>query len=874
MAKDEAQKQQVRKFLIVAVVSAAWLLLMLSLGSFRTTDWPTHGVYPANEVHNLCGPLGSLLAYCVFWVIGHGAYPVMLFAAACVVVYIAKGTISDMWLRGIGVALIAVAFASLIHVLRPGAPDAFPEGQGGVIGIAVGNFLKQQMNFVGAMLILLTSLLVGLVLAADELVVAAPAAVSHTVNKLREVGAKLPSVAESSQGRTVAAVGAGVGERSAAGVGAFASGILAKLKSPFRRDYAVLPGPSSVPEEDLTPSAKPVLLNRHNLSEREIDLTYDNDHAVDSSHPAAAEAVEVLEIAPAEESGDEVEEDGGAEAMEASSDGLQESGTAAVASVSTTVEGEAEKATSPAGLPAGEPQIRMTPRPLRPATPAAPRELGNYTPPTWEVLADPEPAIVEAHRSHVKQTAQVLEDCLREFKLDARVVSVDTGPVITMYEISLAAGIKVSSITALQNDIARALKAISVRIVAPVPGKDTVGIEVPNVHREIVRLKELFELAPAAAEKMTIPLYLGKDTSGEPLVTDLTAMPHCLIAGTTGSGKSFCINTIIMSIVYTQRPDTVKLILVDPKVVEMAAFKDIPHLMCPVINDPNRATAVLEWACNKMDERYGFLAEAQVRNIASYNKLTREELMERFRPSTPEEEAKIPKFLPYIVIIIDELADLMMTSGKEVEASIVRLAQKSRAVGIHLIVATQRPQATVVTGLIKANLPSRIAFRVQSRMDSRIVLDQQGADLLLGKGDMLFMPPGANKPIRAQGTYLDDLEIRASVKKVKELAEAQYEPELVQIKAIKLDGTEEKDELFEDAVRVVLETKRGSVSLLQRRLNVGYARASRMIEMMAHMGIVGEFKGEGQPREATMTVEEYEQIKAQMQKDADDGMTV
>jgi S-DNA-T family DNA segregation ATPase FtsK/SpoIIIE len=318
----------------------------------------------------------------------------------------------------------------------------------------------------------------------------------------------------------------------------------------------------------------------------------------------------------------------------------------------------------------------------------------------------------------------------------------------------------------------------------------------------------------------------------------------------------------------------VKLILIDPKVVEMAPFKDIPHLMCPVINDCNRATAVLEWACNKMDERYGFLAEAGVKNLAGYNKLTREELMERFKPSSPEEEAKIPKHLPYIVIIIDELADLMMTSGKEVESFIARLAQKSRAVGIHLILATQRPQANVVTGLIKSNMPSRIAFRVQSRMDSRIVLDQNGADLLLGKGDMLFLPNGANKPIRSQGTFLDESEIRVSVKKVKALAEAQYEPELVQIKAINLDGEFEKDDLFEDAVRVVLETRRGSVSLLQRRLSIGYARASRLIEQMAVCGIVGEFKGEGQPREATMTLQEYELMKAQMAKDEEEGMTV
>jgi S-DNA-T family DNA segregation ATPase FtsK/SpoIIIE len=443
-----------------------------------------------------------------------------------------------------------------------------------------------------------------------------------------------------------------------------------------------------------------------------------------------------------------------------------------------------------------------------------------------------------------------------------------------MYEISLAPGVKVSAISALSNDIQRALKAETVRIVAPIPGKSTVGIEVPNEQKEKVRMKELLQLAPEAMQKMLIPMFLGKDASGEPLIADLARMPHCLIAGTTGSGKSVCINTIIMSIMYMQRPDRVKMILVDPKVVEMAPFKDIPHLMCPVINDAARATSVLEWACQKMDERYDLLAEAGVRNLEGYNKLTREELIERFSPGSPEEEARIPKNLPFIVIIVDELADLMMTSGKEVESHIVRLAQKARAVGIHLILATQRPQATVVTGLIKANMPTKIAFRVASKMDSRIVLDQNGAEVLLGQGDMLYLPPGAGKPVRSQGTFIDDKEIRDSVKNVKALAEAQYEPELVQIKAAgNVDEEAAKDELFEDAVRVVLETKRGSVSLLQRRLTIGYSRASRLIEAMASAGILGSYKG-SQAREVNITIDEWEAMRKQVQSDEETGMTV
>jgi S-DNA-T family DNA segregation ATPase FtsK/SpoIIIE len=514
----------------------------------------------------------------------------------------------------------------------------------------------------------------------------------------------------------------------------------------------------------------------------------------------------------------------------------------------------------------------IKPRQVSPPPPP-PKELGEYNLPNWDELAEAERGYAESQEAYVREKAAILERSLQEFNIDAHVVEIDTGPVITMYEINLAPGIKVASITQLQNDIARALSAISVRIVAPVPGKNTVGIEVPNAQKEKVRFKELMQLAPESARKMIIPLYLGKDASGEPLIADLAAMPHCLIAGTTGSGKSVCINTVIMSIMYTQRPDMVKLILIDPKVVEMAPFKDIPHLMAPVINDSARACSVLEWACEKMDERYELLAEAGCRNIRDYNKLTREELVEKFMPSTIEEEAKIPKFLPYWVIIIDELADLMMTGGKEVEASIVRLAQKARAVGIHLIVATQRPQATVVTGLIKANLPSKIAFRVNTRMDSRIILDQNGGELLLGYGDMLFLNPTVPKPIRAQGTFIDDKEIKNSVKLVRSLADAQYEPELMQVKAKFNSDDMKQDEMFDEAVKVVLETRRGSVSLLQRRLNIGYGRAAKLVEMMAQAGIVGDYKGT-QSREATITLEEWESMKANQQADAENGMSV
>ena len=370
---------------------------------------------------------------------------------------------------------------------------------------------------------------------------------------------------------------------------------------------------------------------------------------------------------------------------------------------------------------------------------------------------------------------------------------------------------------------------------------------------------------------MEIPLFLGKDSSGQAIVSDLTDMPHLLIAGTTGSGKSVFINSIIVSIMLTKRPDEVKLVLVDPKMVEMTAFSKIPHLMAPIVTEISKAEQIFEWATVKMDERYALFAEAGVKNIAGYNALGTEEIIRRFNPQSPDEEARIPKKLPYFVIVVDELADLMMTSSKEIEGYIVRIAQKSRAVGIHVVLATQRPQATVVTGLIKANLPSRISFRVATRLDSRIVLDQNGAETLLGQGDMLFLKPGTSDLIRAQGAFVDETEVRRVVQHLTEQAEPQFHPELMQLNRIDA-GEASSDELFDDAVRIVLESQRGSVSLLQRRLSIGYARASRIIEAMAASGILGEYKG-SQAREVLMTLEEYEHLRQQMEADRKAGFS-
>src|SRR5688572_20377476 len=860
------ERSNILRNTILSLAVGAWVFLLLALGSFSPTDWPSHTVFPYPPIANLCGSAGAFVAYYLFLAIGQGVFPVLFFSGVCLALVIFNNRVSDVWLRVVGLIVLSIAFAAAVHNLRPGSLSGFPEGHGGIVGIGASSFLQYHFNTVGTRLILLTAILIGLLLAADDLVLRAPGFVGEVVDHVKDQVEKrspqfnfsFPALPRFPSLPTFVT-------RDAARDGS---------KSPTREEKKLAKAQaklaSKAGDEDEDEDYKPAVMFKREKEKdkkavvaKRIEEVEDIELSYDNGEPVAA-AVEAASI------------DGDDPAP-------SEPATIPPPEMRAVPKPAVAASESEDGAPVPELQIRkdiivklpsmLKPRQVSPPPPP-PKELGEYHLPQWDMLEDAEHGYAESQEKFVREKAAVLEQALKEFDIEANVVQIDTGPVITMYELALAPGIKVSAITALSNDIMRALRAESVRIVAPVPGKNTVGIEVPNAQKEKVRLKDLMQLAPEAMAKMSIPLFLGKDASGEPLITDLAAMPHCLIAGTTGSGKSVCINTIIMSIMYQQRPDMVKLILVDPKVVEMAPFKDIPHLMCPVITETGRATSVLDWACEKMDERYEVLAEAGVRNIKGYNSLSMEEKIERFKPSTPEEEAKIPKHMPYIVIIIDELADLMMTSGKEVESFVVRLAQKARAVGIHLIVATQRPQATVVTGLIKSNMPSKIAFRVSSKMDSRIVLDQNGAELLLGHGDMLFLPPGASKPIRSQGTFIDDKEIRDSVKLVRGLADAQYEPELVQIKAsLSADGEMEKDELFDDAVRIVLETKRGSVSLLQRRLTIGYSRASRLIEQMAATGIVGEYKG-SQAREAMFTLEEWEAMKAQAQSDADTGMTV
>jgi len=449
----------------------------------------------------------------------------------------------------------------------------------------------------------------------------------------------------------------------------------------------------------------------------------------------------------------------------------------------------------------------------------------TYELPSLELLKVPPFPDQHQLKENIESNIKDLESALTDFGVEAKVVSVQKGPVVTMYELQPQSGTKIQKISSLADDIALAMKSSSVRVVAPIPGRGTVGVEIPNIKKHFVFLREVLEEKIFSNSSSKLTLVIGKDVSGNPVMADLKEMPHLLIAGATGAGKTVCVNSLISSILFKAKPDEVKFIMVDPKMVELAAFASIPHLIHPIISEAKKAFFALNWAVEEMERRYQLLAAEGCRNIDAYN-------------SNSNNNNK----LPYIVIIIDELADLMLVARESIETAIQRLAQLSRAVGIHLILATQRPSVDVITGVIKANFPARISFKVSSKVDSRTVLDMMGADKLLGKGDLLFLKPGAVKLIRAQGSFIDDEDIESLTNFIRAQGKPIYEEAIAEgerKQALDLGS----DELFDDALKIVLRTRQASASLLQRRLRIGYTRAARLLDLMEQKGVVGPFCG-------------------------------
>jgi len=495
----------------------------------------------------------------------------------------------------------------------------------------------------------------------------------------------------------------------------------------------------------------------------------------------------------------------------------------------------------------------------------------NYEFPPVQLLSEPEKKVNRGSKKSVADTATQLQKTLYSFGVSAKVEDVSVGPAITRYELKPAEGVRVSKIANLADDIALNLAAESIRIEAPIPGKQAVGIEIPNKENEMVHFREIIEDDKFIDHKSKLAFGLGKDVAGQAVVTDIAKMPHVLIAGATGSGKSVCINTLISSILYKAKPSEAKLLMVDPKIVELSVYNGIPHLLIPVVTDPKKAAGALAWAVQEMEDRYQRFATKGVRDLKGYN-----EAMQK-------EEGNMA--LPQIVIIIDELADLMMVSPKDVEDSICRLAQKARAAGMHLVIATQRPSVDVITGIIKANIPSRIAFSVSSQVDSRTILDMAGAEKLLGKGDMLFYPAGASKPTRVQGAFVSDGEVEKIVDFIKAEGEVTYNEDIIEQIENSNKTDKEKDLESEqadddgtdpflmEAIDTVVETKQASTSFIQRRFKVGYARAGRIIDQMEERGVISGYQG-SKPREVLMSKERWQELKMAQNAPAENSESV
>ena len=814
MLDQSPARRSLRRHLLALVLLALAAFVGTSLVSYDPADPPSRLVYPPREVTgNACGPVGAWVAHGAIELLGLGAHYAAFSLAAAALWLLASRPIVDPTMRIVGWTVSLVGLATLFTLAAPGLSPGPVVGSGGYVGALGRSLLEMHFASLGAYLLVTCATLAGLLLATDY---------------------ALPRLAYAVVGRPALAAASRVAARRHHVAQQLQSGAV-----------------SGTSPAALRPAAD---------SEEEDEAEEDEDELADGDVP--------IRTAAAARSGDEEDEE---EDEEEEDDDDEEDELEAEVDENDHESADAAPATGRSLTGGVTSRLRdvLRIRPPRPTEREAVLEeleaascaddAGDYELPPVDLLLEGEPICFEEHKKDVRRKARVLERTFANFGLNVKVVAIETGPVIAQFEVELEAGLRLSRITSLSDDLAIALRVPSVRIVAPIPGKNTVGIEVPNAERQLVRLREVIEETNGRAAKMRIPIFLGKDVSGRPMTIDLTTLPHLLIAGRTGTGKSVCLNTLIMSILMTRRPDEVRLLLIDPKMVELSCYMKLPHLMHPVVTDMKKAEAILGWAVDKMEERYALLARAGVRHISAYNQLGEEELLERLRPENEEEAAAFPRHLPYIVIVADEMADLMMTAAKEVETHIIRLAQKSRAVGIHLVLATQKPTVDVITGLIKSNLPARIAFQVASRTDSRVVLDEMGADKLLGNGDLLFLWPGTSTLLRGQGAYVGDDEINEVVDYVGQ-TEQQFVHELVALPAAGSEPAglnKDRDDLYEAAVDIVIREGRGSVSLLQRALGIGYGRAARLIDYMAEDGLVGEYNG-SQAREVLITIEQWE----------------
>ena len=873
--------------------------LGVSLATFDAAD-PSFFAAGADVVHNRAGVVGAWIAAFLFNVFGYGAWTGLL-PGVWAALRMAGRAGPDGWtLFGRGL-LVGTGITGLALVVDP-AGRAFPAG--GMAGALVAEQLSTLVGPVGAGITLVGTALVGLAFGFhvdwDRLTTRVASGVGDAVVRGGQAGVRAgAAVGTAARGGTSAAY-ARIREQVAAWKDARAQEA-AEAEAEAERDVDSLPpsvpgveAPLTVPEErgstvwrGVVPpvrptwSAPPVDPTNHGAREL-VEVEWDPTHAGERRSVAVAPPRPAPAPAPRPLPHRAADRDLGTSwDAPVPRNAPPPAAPDADADLDEALDLDADApaaAAAPAPRPAAappEPRPAAPPRP-RPAAPSGllPLQVDpaalvsggasgtgvvvdarseSFELPHLGLLDEHERSVAQVDEAALARQGAMLVDKLKDFGITGEVVAIRPGPVITTFEYLPNAGIKLSKISALQDDIAMALKALSVRIVAPIPGKGVVGFEVPNDRRQTVWVRDMLACEPFRKTRMALPMVLGKNVEGKPELLDLAVAPHLLVAGMTGQGKSVGVNAMLLSMLYTRTPEELRLILIDPKMLEFELYRDIPHLLHPVVTEPDLANAALKWACSEMDERYRLLARWKTRNIASYNQRVEEELRDwtpaKARQYAPkdwpaDEPPPMPRKLPMIVVVIDELADLMMLAAKEVEISIARIAQKARAAGIHLIVATQRPEKDVVTGIIKANLPTRVAYTVRTRLDSRIILDQGGADSLLGKGDMLLLPPGSSELKRIHGPFASDEEVRRVTDFLRAQGGPNYEADIrVEAGEGGEIGEDEYDELYDQSVEYVLREGKASTSMIQRQFKIGYNRAARILEIMEREGLVGPADG-------------------------------
>lgn len=868
---DEATRSRLRELFGVVLLFGT-LFFTLGLVSYRT---PFED--PASAGFNWGGQVGFYLANAAKLSLGNAAFFLPLLGVAWGCVLVAGRRASLVSLRVVGALCFVISTAYLLqHLAGPTeeeiASNSYsssftPYGPGGWLALQTSPALIEKFGNGGWFIVLLALSVVSFFLATEM----------GFYDSLRAFGAWLEERRAKRGESFLAAVG-GYLRTLGFGLWNFVRG--ADLRegldgAPALATAAVAEMPSATSPETKRRSRKPAeaeeelpaeLRGLKKADEDELEEEFEDelDEDEEFGEDLTPEELAELEAQDAPDDEDDLdadEDDEGAVAPKAAK------------SIDGDDDDEEPVQATPAAAPKLQPvKAKIVESRYEPPTPP----LGPWVFPPIELLQAPEKA-ANVDDGFLVASADKLQNALKSFRVEAQVVSAQVGPAVTLFELTVAQGTRMNKVTQLSQEIAAALRAQSVRVIAPIPGRETIGIEVPNQKRRIVRISELVTQRAYDPKIMALPLFLGMDAEGGPIVEDMARMPHVLIAGTTGSGKSVCINTILASLLLTRSPHDVKLILIDPKMVELQAFSSVPHLMCPVVTDARQATGVLLWAVEKMEGRYELFKTAGVKNVKGYNALSEDELKTRMGEEWNDE--RTPRHLPYIVVVIDEFADLMAVSKKEAELAITRLAQKSRAAGIHVVVATQRPSTDVITGVIKGNLPTRIAFQVASKVDSRVILDEMGADKLLGHGDMLFMPPGGAKLKRVQGALVEDAEVQRLVDFVSRTSGPSFSQELIQVASGErpaggglVDAEADEDPMFDEAVRVVLKSKRGSASLLQRALGVGYTRASRLIDLMSERNILGPHKG-SKVRDILVTLEQWEELHGPSTGGASDRLT-